>query len=235
MSAITKKEQTPPAVVSDAVIEDYLKSMGNSLSDKHRTQFIQIAKAFNLNPFTREIYGIQYGPNFNIIVGYEVYLKRAERSGLLDGWEVFSEGSQKDGDFRATCIVHRKDLKHPIKRTVYFDEYNQNNQMWKTKSRVMIEKVAIATTFRQAFPDELSGMPYTEAEHVEDAEVEKPSPRRDKSPKALLAEALVRGGIPQPSLKIFADWAQLDDEKIEQLLNDPAGLESLVEKFKAME
>lgn len=224
----TKKEVM---IVDDAIINDYLKSMGNSLTEKHRTQFIQIAKAFNLNPFTREIYGIQYGNNFNIIVGYEVYLKRAERSGNLDGWEVYSEGSQEAKDFRATCIVYRKDLKHPIKRTVYFDEYNQNNQMWKSKARTMIEKVAIATTFRQAFPDELAGIPYTEEEfHEVTVQPEEP---KSKSPKVVLCEVLNRCGVQQPLLKDFADWAKLDDEKIKTLVEDQEQIKALAEEFLA--
>ncbi len=74
-------DNTP--VVADDLINDYLKSLGNKLKDEDRQKFIQISKAFNLNPFIREIYGIPYGNNFNIIVGYEVYLKRAERSGTL--------------------------------------------------------------------------------------------------------------------------------------------------------
>jgi len=147
------------AAVPDSVIEEYLQSFGNKLSAKHRNQFIQIARAFNLNPFIREIYGIPYGDNFNIIVGYEVYLKRAENSGLLAGWRAWTDGS--GADLKGCVEITRKDWTAPFYHEVYFEEYDQKNTMWKTKSRTMIKKVAIAQGFRMAFPVELGGIPYT--------------------------------------------------------------------------
>lgn len=165
-------------------IEKYLESMGNKLSQKHRTQFVEIASAFQLNPFIREIYGIPYGDNFNIIVGYEVYLKRAETSGQLAGWRAWTEGevkfeqvkktvNKKDGGtFEKTvtvprgnlkgCVeIKRKDWESPFYHEVYLDEYSQDNEMWGSKPRTMIKKVAIAQGFRMAFPVELGGIPYT--------------------------------------------------------------------------
>lgn len=147
------------SVVPDSVIEEYLQSFGNKLTPKHRNQFIQIARAFNLNPFIREIYGIPYGDNFNIIVGYEVYLKRAENSGILGGWRAWTEGS--GADLKGCVEITRKDWTAPFYHEVFFEEYDQKNTMWKTKGRTMIKKVAIAQGFRLAFPVELGGIPYT--------------------------------------------------------------------------
>lgn len=157
--ALVKKEAQAVMVVPDSVISDYLNSFGNKLSDKHRNQFIQIARAFNLNPFIREIYGIPYGDNFSIIVGYEVYLKRAENSGQLAGWKAWTDG---EGASLKGCVeITRKDWEKPFYHEVYLEEYDQKNSMWKSKPRTMIKKVAIAQGFRMAFPVELGGMPYT--------------------------------------------------------------------------
>lgn len=158
MAIETNRPQTPVSV-PDSVIEEYLSSLGNNLSPKHRNQFIQIARAFNLNPFIREIYGIPYSGNFNIIVGYEVYLKRAENSGMLGGWRAWTEG---EGASLKGCVeITRKDWTAPFYHEVYFEEYDQKNSMWKSKGRTMIKKVAIAQGFRMAFPVELGGIPYT--------------------------------------------------------------------------
>lgn len=140
-------------------IEKYLESMGNKLSQKHRTQFIEIASAFQLNPFIREIYGIPYGDNFNIIVGYEVYLKRAETSGQLAGWRAWTEG--EGANIKGCVEITRRDWSAPFYHEVYLEEYDQRNSMWKSKPRTMIKKVAIAQGFRMAFPVELGGIPYT--------------------------------------------------------------------------
>lgn len=150
----------PPALL--ASVGKYLDSMGNKLSKYHREQFIEICSAFQLNPFIREVYGIPYGDKFSIIVGYEVYLKRAETSGQLAGWRSWTEGEGKN---LVGCVeITRKDWAAPFRHEVYFSEYDQSNSMWKTKPRTMIKKVAIAQGFRMAFPVELGGMPYTSDE-----------------------------------------------------------------------
>ncbi len=144
---------------------DYLKNMGMQLPQKFATQFIEIAKLYNLNPFKREIYAVGYGQNFNIIVGYEVYLKRAERIGTLDGWEVKTIGEGEN--MVSEITIWRKDRSHPYHRTFKFREFAQRksdgtlNKFWKEKPSFMLEKVATAIGFRNYFPDELGGMPYT--------------------------------------------------------------------------
>lgn len=149
-----------------ALAVQYLSSMGLNLQERHKTQFIQICQAYGLNPFKREIYGVPYGNNFNIIVGYEVYLKRAERSGKLNGWGVVYSNSGQD--LTATITIYRKDWEKPFVHSVEFSEYNANTQIWKSKPKTMLRKVAIAQGFRMCFPDELSGIPYTSDELGQD-------------------------------------------------------------------
>lgn len=144
---------------------EYLQSMGNKLPAKQQTQFLEMSQAFRLNPFKREIYAVGYGENWNIITGYEVYLKRAERIGKLDGWEATVEGSGEN--MTATVTIWRKDWKMPFKHTVLFSEVCQRtkdgklNAVWAKMPSFMCRKVAIAQAFRLCFPDEFAGMPYT--------------------------------------------------------------------------
>lgn len=141
---------------------DYLKQTHSNLMEHEQAQFLAIACAFNLNPYKKEVYPIAYGQGngrkLSIIVGYEVYLKRAETYPQYDGYVVDWEGS--GADLRAKCTVYRKDRNHPTVSTVWLREYTQNNSMWNTKPHVMLEKVAIATALRRAFPVEMGGMPY---------------------------------------------------------------------------
>ena len=152
-----------------AVATDYLRGMGMSLPQKYANQFLEICKAYKLNPFKRECYAVGYGDNWNIITGYEVYIKRAERSGKLDGWECYVEGSN-DNELRAIITIHRKDWSHPFVHVVYFNEAVQKkrdgsiNSMWLKMKTFMLRKVCIAQGFRLCFPDELGGMPYTNDE-----------------------------------------------------------------------
>lgn len=152
--------------VTKQLLMDYLKQTNSNLLPNEMAQFVAISTAFNLNPYKREVYAIAYGQGnsrkLSIIVGYEVYLRRAEEFPQYDGYETkfFGEGA----NMGCSCIVYRKDRSHPVGSTVFLREYTQNNTMWNNKPHVMLEKVAIATAMRRAFPSEFNGMPYTSDE-----------------------------------------------------------------------
>ena len=150
-------------------VKNYLRSMNlaQNLTQAEVTQFIEIAQGFGLNPFKREIYASKYGNNFSVIVGYETYIKRAERSGRLSGWNVTTDGKLDDGSLRAIITIHRNDFTHPFVHEVFYSEYVQRTKegrptkFWADKPYTMIKKVAMAQGFRLCFSDELGGMPYT--------------------------------------------------------------------------
>lgn len=169
---------------------DFLKIAGvaQKLTEQEKIQFVEIAQAYQLNPFKREIYCNTYGQGqyrtTSIITGYEVYIKRAERTGKLNGWEVAIDGSVKDNSLKATLTIYRKDWDKPFSHEVYFEEVCQKtkdgrlNSIWAKMPRFMTKKVAIAQGFRLCFSDELGGIPYTadelpQEEKSEIKEVEK--------------------------------------------------------------
>ena len=148
--------------ISREKIIKYLESTGTNLPQGQMEQFIEIAQAHNLNPFKREIYGVAYGSNFNIIVGYEVYLKRADKTDTLDGWRVWTEG--EGIQMVAKIEIFRKDRGRPFVWEVEMKEYDQNNSMWKKKAKTMLKKVVIGQGFRLCFPNDFDGMPYLSEE-----------------------------------------------------------------------
>lgn len=156
---------------SKAVAVEYLRSMGMNLPQRYEAQFIELCKAYQLNPFKRECYAVGYGERWNIITGYEVYIKRAERTGKLDGWDCAVEGSG-DG-MVAKLTIYRKDWQYPFHHFVLYREAVQRtkdgsvNSMWAKMGSFMLRKVCIAQGFRLCFPDELGGMPYTSDEMPE--------------------------------------------------------------------
>ena len=145
-----------------------IAGVGRELTEQKRRQFIEIAQAYHLNPFKREIYCVSYAGNTSIITGYEVYIKRAERTGLLNGWGVEIKGS--GDDMTAVITIQRKDWTQPFKHEVYFSEAANRtkdgrlNSTWAKMPKFMLKKVAIAQGFRLCFSDELGGMPYTQDE-----------------------------------------------------------------------
>ena len=198
-------------------LQTYLNAMGmaNNLTKGEFEQFVEIAQGFGLNPFKREIYANKYGNQFSVIVGYETYIKRAERSGLLSGWSVKTDGSvnfqkPKESTLRAEITIHRRDFQHPFIHEVYFSEYfgttkeGALNKFWGSKPMTMIKKVAMAQGFRLCFSDELGGMPYTAEElntmDVDHVTVEDPKPKQSKKqPVTEVAK------IEPPKPQTFAD------------------------------
>lgn len=161
--------------VDDKMLSKYLKVMGIApkLTESEQEQFISISRMYGLNPFKREIYCTVYGEGqykqFSIITGYEVYIKRAERSGQLNGWNATTTGSVANGDLKAIVTIYRKDREHPFVWEVFYDECVQKTKtgnvtkFWE-KANFMTKKVCISQAFRLCFSDELGGMPYTSDE-----------------------------------------------------------------------
>lgn len=163
-----KQELAVQSQVSEKELISYLDTLGltSKLTEPEKSAYINIAKAFGLNPFKREIHVSKYGDTMSIITGYEVYIKRAERTGQLDGWSVTSSGSVATGDLKATVTIYRKDRQHPFVWEALYDECVQLTRDGKVtkfwqKAAFMTKKVAISQGFRLCFSDELAGMPYT--------------------------------------------------------------------------
>lgn len=198
MDSLTKNGTGSPIEIEK--IRTYLQTLNltTNLTPAEEKQFIEISQAFGLNPFKREIYASKYGSSFSIIVGFETYIKRAERSGRLSGWNVRTEGEVNYQDIaksriKAIITIYRKDWEYPFTHEVYFEEYAQKtkdgylNRFWKEKPLTMIKKVAMAQGFRLCFSDELGGLPYTSEEigvFTESLDVT-PSPVQTVAPAAI--------------------------------------------------
>lgn len=183
---VTQQEKLmfDPQNITKETIKKFLCPLA---SDQELTLGIQIAKTFGLNPLKREVYFVKYKQDqpMQVLTGYEVYLKRAERSGKYAGLETTTEGSVQDGTLKAIVKIYRKDWDRPLIHEAYYDEYVQvkpiykdgvkigeePNTFWKNKPKTMIKKVAESQGFRKAFPDEFDGMPYTADEVIDQEKI----------------------------------------------------------------
>jgi len=247
-----KNEITTTEQVSDKILSDYLTAfgIGTKLNDNEKTQFLTIAKTFGLNPFKREIHVSKYGETLSIITGYEVYIKRAERSGQLDGWHATTSGSVAANDLKATVTIHRKDRQHPFVWEVFYEECVQVTDEWENgkktgkkrptafwqKANFMTKKVAISQAFRLCFSDELGGMPYTSDEmpqqeitqdipHVEIVEDKIPTMNQSQHKKLIDTATAERLGevlnmIEEGKLNASSAQVLTLEEKLNQLKNE---------------
>ena len=170
---MTVEVKTPANITA----EDIKKYFCEKATDKEVFMFLQVCKMCNLNPFKREAYLVKYKDDqpAQILTGYDVYIKRAERSGKYGGMKAWTEGEVSSGNLKGCVDVYRKDWQNPLHQEADYSEYVQMkqdfqtkkyvpNKFWREKPKTMIKKVAISQAFRLAFPDEFDGMPYTKEE-----------------------------------------------------------------------
>jgi phage recombination protein Bet len=210
----TTSVPVPDQKVQKETILEYLKVFGfdQRLTESEISQFIQTALSGNLDPFKREIYVAIYGEGdyrkVSVLTGYQVYLKRAERTGKLDGWHCWIEG---DGEqMKALVEIFRKDWSNSFTHEAYWPEAVQKKkdgsptQFWSKQPRFQLRKVAIAQGFRLAFPDELGSLPYDSSE-LPDTENTSPDTAPQSSP------AVNNGKDVKTSTRNLAAQALADD------------------------
>jgi phage recombination protein Bet len=168
-----------------------LISTDPNVTDKEIHLFMELCRYQSLNPFVREAYLIKYGSYpASMVVGKEVFTKRAEINPDFDGYELHD--NYKSGmdlnDFEVACDVYRKNLKIPISVTVSYSEYvgtdskGNVNRMWKSKPRTMLRKVALMQCLRETFPTALGGL-------YEETELDQKEVPKDITPKVTINKA----------------------------------------------
>lgn len=161
-------------VLTADTVKNYLTSGNGAVTEQETLMFIELCKAQKLNPFIREAYLIKFGTSpANIVVGKDVFVKRAYRNPNFEGMKagivtVDKEGNthEREGSLKLPgetliggwCEVYTSDKKFPIKSVVSLEEYSKSQSTWKTMPMVMIRKCAMVTALREAFPEDLQGL-----------------------------------------------------------------------------
>ena len=161
-------------VLTADTVKNYLVSGNGAVTDQEVLMFMELCKAQKLNPFIKEAYLIKFGTSpANIVVGKDVFVKRAYRNPNFDGMRAGIVVIRKDGgmDYRegslkapgetligGWCQVYLKDVQYPVRSEVSLEEYSKSQATWKQMPCVMIRKCAIVTALREAFPEDLQGM-----------------------------------------------------------------------------
>ncbi|MEM3426713.1 RecT family recombinase [Hydrogenobacter thermophilus] len=193
MSNIVLSQDQKQAVEMVRVLFPHLKDV----PDVEVAKGIATARHLGLDPIRRECHLVPFKNSVQIVISYLEYIKRAERSGRLAGWEV-QVGKDGLGEF-AEVVIHRKDWTYPFRWRVYLQEAQKNTPSWQQQPLFMLRKVAIAQGFRLAFPEELSHMPYTE-EEISPQEIpiqaqetsEEQEPQEQAKPVRMITDAQLR-------------------------------------------
>lgn len=186
-------KQTKKSILQN-IIEVYLQKTNSKLTTNEMKEFVMLCQAYKLNPLKNEIFAIKYGTKFSIVVSYQEYLKRADKTGLLDYVNVEIENDDKGVPTIGYFYGKRKDQSKEMKIKLLFKEWNLGTPIWSTKPFFMFEKCILAVGLRRLFPNEIATMPYIKEE--------------------------VQGEEVIDSKKIEATTPEIESQKIEQLLKD---------------
>jgi len=206
-TAITKREPIVSMTKDEfttsigLTVQDIKNHYAPNATDAEFAIFLDQAASCNLDPRKKEIYFVKYGQQKgNVITAYHTYIQRAERTGLLDGWDAELVRNDK-GDFvGAKVTIHRKDWKHPFVWDVARSEFDKKQSTWNAMPGFMLKKVCIAQAFRLAFPDEVGGLPYTsdEVSTFADEETSKMVVAAARKPQTVEAEVIEEAAPPPP-------------------------------------
>lgn len=147
-----KKQAQPKAVLflsqeERKVIKD---TVAKNLTEAQYSVFIYTCQALGLNPLLNEITAIVYGGQMSIQTMRDGFLTIAHRSGKFAGLE---SGTKKDaeGNLIGWAKVYHKDFTIPVYQEADFSEYSTGRNLWSTKPKTMIKKVAESMALRKAF------------------------------------------------------------------------------------
>jgi hypothetical protein len=131
-----------------------------------------VLRGFTFKDFLQKnVYAIPFKEGYSLVTSIDYARKRGARAGIvgkdapvyvMDGKKIIS----------CSVTVHRKVVNYVGTYTaeVYFEEYTTGRNLWISKPRTMIAKVAEMHALRMACPEELSQV-YTEEEMQAEATV----------------------------------------------------------------
>lgn len=114
--------------------------------------FLVVAKQYDLNPFTKEIYAFPAkGGGITPMVPIDGWLKIINSNPDYDGCD-FADHINGDGELTAiTCRVYHKRRSHPIEVTEYMTECKRRTEPWSQWPARMLRHKAMIQSARYAF------------------------------------------------------------------------------------
>lgn len=150
---------------------------------------MMVAKEYDLNPLTKEIYAFPAkGGGIVPVVSIDGWVNLVNSHPSADGFEFDFEHNEKGELISCTCRMYRKDRGRPVTVTEYLSECIRNTDPWKMKHR-MIRHKAMIQAARYAFGfsgiyDEDEGSKIAGMRDVTPASDNKPAPPKPPKPPA---------------------------------------------------
>lgn len=122
-----------------------------NVSNEQLAAFLLVAKQYNLNPITKEIYAFPAkSGGIQPIVGIDGWCNIINSHPQLNGIK-FEDKLHEDKLISITCRIYRKDREHPVECTEYMEECKRDTLPWKQWPARMLRHKALIQCARYAF------------------------------------------------------------------------------------
>jgi len=215
--AVYQTSQGEVSLSANVIAKYLVRGYKENITKEEVMNFLFLCKYNKLNPFINEAYLVKFGEVAQMVIGKDVYIKRANRNKDYNGHKagIIVVRNEKIEEVEGTFYldtdvlvggwaeVHFKG-KIPLKTTVKLSEYNTNKSIWKGKPATMIRKVALSHALREAFPEEVTGMYGEEEVGVDTSKFGRVTPPievvQEEKPKAIdpFADAVDTEVISEP-------------------------------------
>ena len=152
---------------------------GKAPSREEFAAFLLVAREYDLNPLTKEIYAFTDRGAVTPIVSVDGWAKLINTHPQCDGVTFDDHLDEKGGLVSITCKIYRKDRAHPTTVTEYMSECKRPTDPWGKWPRRMLRHKALIQAARYAFG--FSGI-YDEDEGERIAESARPTPPTPPKP-----------------------------------------------------
>lgn len=127
-------------------------------------------RGFTFTDFLKKnVYAIPFKTGYSLVTSIDYARKIAQKSSV---WQSKPDFEVDDGTIVSCTVTAFRRIGQDVAEypaTVFFEEYSTNNNLWLTKPRTMIAKVAEMHALRKACPEEMSQL-YTEEEFDKERE-----------------------------------------------------------------
>lgn len=122
----------------------------SNITNEQFVAFLMVAKEYNLNPITKQIYAFPSKGGIVPIVSIDGWLRIINEHPQFDGMEFVD--NVVDGKlFSITCRMFRKDRGRPVEVTEYLSECLRSTDTWKQWPARMLRHKATIQAARYAF------------------------------------------------------------------------------------
>jgi len=220
---------------------------GKTATNEELYAFLMVAKQYDLNPFTKEIYAFpDKRAGIIPIVSVDGFIRMANREKEYDGFDLVLAENQTTPDGGKPCPewceikVYRKDREHPIVVREYLDEVYQPPRNgfsgpWQTHTKRMLRHKTIIQGVRVAFG--LSGIyDEDEAERIVEAKtidaehrVESTKPavampeKKTAAPEAPAEPATGKSPDQSPEILVCSECQEEISEKVHKYSTEKFG------------